>query len=141
MLRAMPHIDPTQEAGKLLFSRNITGSVVMLNLLRFRDVADYGAFPDLAPAEPISGEDAYKRYMEHTLPFLTEVGGELQFLGRGGPYFIGPADARWDLMLLVRYPNLQAFMGMATNQGYLAGIGHRTAALADSRLLPVTEGM
>ena len=28
---------------------------------------------------------------------------------------------------------------MATNEGYMAGIGHRTAALEDSRLLPIIE--
>ena len=33
--------------------------------------------------------------------------------------------------------SLQHFMAFATNQGYLAGIGHRTAAVADSRLLPI----
>jgi len=28
---------------------------------------------------------------------------------------------------------------MATNEDYLAGIGHRVAALEDSRLLPIVE--
>lgn len=28
-------------------------------------------------------------------------------------------------------------LAFASNPGYLAGLGHRTAALADSRLLPV----
>ena len=30
-------------------------------------------------------------------------------------------------------------MEFASNQEYLAGIGHRTAALEDSRLLPLVE--
>ncbi|KPJ94402.1 MAG: hypothetical protein AMJ53_05345 [Gammaproteobacteria bacterium SG8_11] len=36
-------LEVTQEAGAALFARNITGEVVMLNLLHFRDVADYSA--------------------------------------------------------------------------------------------------
>lgn len=48
----------------------------MLNLLRFRDVADYTANPELTPEVPISGAVAFKRYIEHTLPFLRESGGE-----------------------------------------------------------------
>ena len=41
----------SDENGAALFARNIPGEVVMLNLLRFRDVADYAEFPDLAPDE------------------------------------------------------------------------------------------
>jgi len=40
----------------------------MLNLLRFREVADYRATPALAPPAPISGADAFQRYIDHTLP-------------------------------------------------------------------------
>ncbi|WP_229263668.1 hypothetical protein [Cohnella cholangitidis] len=80
--------------------RGIKGSIVMLNLLRFRDVADYIANPELTPENPISGAEAFNRYIEYTLPFLRESGG---------------------------------------HQDYLAGIGHRTAAIEDSRLLPMAD--
>src|SRR5579872_1771529 len=63
------YLDPTQEQGRAFFGRSITGSVVMLNLLKFRPIADYSASPALMPGVPISGEEAYRRYMEHTLPF------------------------------------------------------------------------
>jgi hypothetical protein len=43
------YIDPTDENGAALFRRQISGEVVMLNLLRFRPVADYTDFPNLAP--------------------------------------------------------------------------------------------
>ncbi len=46
------YLEPTQEAGRAFFTRNISGSIVMLNLLRFRSVADYSATPNLAPAAP-----------------------------------------------------------------------------------------
>ena len=132
-------IDPTTENGRFLLERNITGSVVMLNLLRFRDTADYSNYPELAPPEAISGRDAYDLYVAHTLPFLTAARGEVQFLGDGGRYFIGPLEDRWDMVMLVRYPSLQAFLGVAQDTEYLAGLGHRTAALEDSRLLPMVE--
>lgn len=51
----------------------------MLNLLRFREIADYSAFPALAPPEPISGSAAYDRYVRHTIPFLTAGGGSVTF--------------------------------------------------------------
>jgi len=58
-------------------------------------------------------------------------------MGDGGAFFVGPEDERWDLVLLVRQASVDAFFAFATDEGYLAGIGHRTAALEDSRLLPV----
>jgi uncharacterized protein (DUF1330 family) len=134
------YIQPTQESGRAFIMRGVKGPVVMLNLLRFRKVADYSAYPDLAPATPISGEQAYRLYMKHTLPYLREAGGEVLFRGEGGSCLIGPPDEYWDLALLVRHRSVEAFLSFASNDGYLAGAGHRTAALEDSRLLPLVEG-
>jgi hypothetical protein len=77
--------------------------------------------------------------MEHTLPYLKTSGGELVFYGRGGSFLIGPLDERWDAVMLVRQSGIASFLAFASNDGYLAGIGHRTAALEDSRLLPLIE--
>jgi hypothetical protein len=41
--------------------------------------------------------------------------------------------------MLVRQSSMQSFLAFAQDAGYLAGLGHRTAALADSRLLPLVE--
>lgn len=133
------YLEVTEEAGREFFSRGIPGPVVMLNLLRFRDTADYSAAPELAPAEPISGEAAYRLYMDHTRPFLEKSGGHVLFYGRGGGFLIGPADERWDAAMLVRQAGTASFLAFASDAEYLAGIGHRTAALADSRLLPLLE--
>jgi hypothetical protein len=133
------YLEPTQDAGRAFFTRGIRGSVVMLNLLRFRAIADYSASPELAPAAPIRGEDAYRRYMDHTLPFLRQSGGEVLFYGNGGDFLIGPSDERWDACMLVRQSNVASFLEFASNRDYLAGMGHRVAALEDSRLLPLVE--
>lgn len=133
------YLEPTMEAGRALFARGIEGPVVMLNLLRFREVADYAATPALAPSTPISGAAAFQKYIDHTLPFLTASGGELVFLGDGGPFFIGPPDQHWDLAMMVRQSSLASFGAFANDAAYLAGMGHRTAAVLDSRLLPLVE--
>jgi hypothetical protein len=131
--------EPSEESARRLFERGIQGPVTMLNLLRFRDIADYSGFPHLAPPQPISGREAYDRYVRHTLPFLTASGGSVEFFGSGGHNFIGPADERWDLVMMIRQNSLGDFLAFASNDEYLAGIGHRTAALEDSRLLPIVE--
>ena len=134
-----PYLDVTREAGIALVRRAIKGSVVMLNLLRFREFADYSATPELAPEGPISGEEAYRLYMKHTLPHLKKSGGELVFYGKGGPFLIGPTNERWDAAMLVRQSSVAEFMAFASNPAYMEGIAHRTAALEDSRLLPLEE--
>ena len=137
---ARTYLEPTQEAGRDFFSRGITGPVVMLNLLRFRATADYTAAPQLAPETPITGEAAYRLYMEHTRPYLEKAGGTILFWGRGGKFLIGPSEDRWDAVMLVRQESASAFLAFASNQEYMSGMGHRVAALEDSRLLPLVEG-
>jgi hypothetical protein len=132
------YIEPTQESGRAFVMRRMTGEIVMLNLLRFREVADYSTSPELAPETAISGAAAFERYIAHTLPYLRESGGELMFVGAGGSFLTGPEDERWDMAMLVRQKSVESFLAFASNEGYLAGMGHRTAAIEDSRLLPLS---
>ena len=133
------YLEPTQDSGRALYLRGISGPVTMLNLLRFREVADYSTHPWLAPREPISGREAYDRYVAHSEPHVEAAGSRMTFFGEGGPYLIGPPEDRWDLVMLVEHRSVDAFFAMAQNDAYLAGLGHRVAALEDSRLLPIVE--
>ncbi len=85
----------------------------------------------------LSGAEAFQKYIDHTLPFLKESGGDVVFLG--GRYLIGPQEEHWDFVMLIRQNSLSDFLAFSSNQDYLAGLGHRTAALEDSRLLPIVE--
>lgn len=59
--------------------------------------------------------------------------------GQGGAFLVGPSDERWDAVMLVRQSSVASLLAFASNQAYLAGIGHRVAALEDSRLLPMVQ--
>jgi hypothetical protein len=131
------YLDPSDANVRALLDRKISGPVVMLNLLRFRGIADYSATPELAPPEPISGRAAYERYIEHTLPYLRASGGDVTFMGDGGAFFVGPIEERWDFAMLVRQNSINDFFAFASNVEYIAGVGHRTAAVEDTRLLPL----
>jgi uncharacterized protein (DUF1330 family) len=128
-------VDPTPQSLNA-FLENAPGDtpLVMLNLLRFREVADY---PD--GAEKVTGQEAYARYGELVQPFLAGVGGQLEWQGVAHESLIGPEDERWDACLLVRYPSKAAFVEMVMNPDYQAITHHRTAALSDSRLVPLVE--
>jgi len=90
------YLNPTQESGKAFFRRQIEGSIVMLNLLKFRKIADYSGAPELAPKTEISGAAAYQLYVEHTLSFLKEAGSQVIFYRKGGGFLIGPESKNWD---------------------------------------------
>jgi hypothetical protein len=48
----------------------------------------------------------------------------------------GPQTEAWDLAFIVEYPGSQAFIDMVRDPHYRANVvPHRTAAVADSRLL------
>ena len=133
------YIEPTQEAGAKFFSRQIGGEVIMLNLLNFKDIADYSDHPELDDGKKITGKEAYQKYMNQTLPLLKEKGGEIIFSGEGGNYLIGPPNKTWDLVLLIKQQSLSNLMAMANDKKYKSILGHRDAALEDSRLLPLIE--
>jgi uncharacterized protein (DUF1330 family) len=121
-------IHPTEEQIRQLAESGDDGSLVMLNLLRFKAQAD-------GIDEGVSGAEAYARYSAATEPFLRGVGGRLLSAIAPQQSVIGPPDAEWDLVLLVEYPSRQKFLEMAMNPEYLEIRAHREAALSDSRLV------
>ena len=107
-------------------------ALVMINLLKYREAA---AYPEGYDAEPCSGREAYRRYGQAAIRFITAVGGEVIWEGSPKAMLIGPRDEEWHKALLVRYPTKHAFLTMIGNPQYQAITVHRTAALEDSRLI------
>ncbi|MDX2370637.1 MAG: DUF1330 domain-containing protein [Colwellia sp.] len=131
------YLNPTDESAKQLFSKSIRGEVIMLNLLRFKEIADYSQFSDIAPKTPITGKEAYQIYINQTFPFLEKSGGEIMLLGKSEHFFIGPMEEKWDLVMIIKQKSLDSFLSFATDPQYQEVIGHREAAIVDSRLLPI----
>ncbi|WBV55945.1 DUF1330 domain-containing protein [Chryseobacterium daecheongense] len=133
------YLYPTFEAGKHLFSKNIKGSIVNLNLIKLKKEADYSSHPELNSPGITSGWDAYCRYIQETEPFLTASGGEILFIGKGDHFLIGPEKEYWDICMLIRQKSVGDFLNFEQNEEYMKIAGHRTAAIEDSRLLPLEE--
>ena len=133
-------IEPTDAAVEALLAQGIDGPIVMLNLLRFRKVADYSAAPELAPAAQISGAVAYQHYLKIVSPHLGKYGGELVFMGKALPMLIGPDSEQWDAGLLARHRSVQTLVTSLRDPAYQSLAAHRIAALEDTRILPLREG-
>lgn len=108
--------------------------IVMLNMLNFRDAADY---PEGGPA--VTGEDAYAKYRAEASKLVAKVGGAPVWSGDAKAAVIAPDNEHWDEVFLVRYPSLEAFFSMINSEAYQAIVFHRAAALEDSRLIATVE--
>lgn len=133
------YLQPTYEAGKALFNKDIKGAIINLNLIKLKKIADYSAFPDLKPDREMSGLEAYHLYIREAMPFVTASGGAILFIGKGDRFLIGPENEYWDICMLVKQSSIQDFFAFEQNPEYMKITGHRTAAIEDSRLLPLEE--
>lgn len=112
--------------------------IYMVNLLRYRDQADYG---DQPTAEPCSGREAY---FQHYLPAFTKVtegdGIKPFWIGNVLAQLVAPPGEHWDDVAIVEYPNFAGFQRMIESSAYREEAEpHRRAALADWRLIPTAK--
>jgi uncharacterized protein (DUF1330 family) len=129
----MGAINPTPEQTAAFLTHVPDGRrLVMINLLRFRERADY---PPGTRTEKHTGREAYELYSRHAMKFLAKVGGRPIWRGEARFAVIAPAGEQWDEAILVEYPSRNAFERMIGNADYQAGLYRRTAALDDSRLI------
>ena len=125
----MGHVDPTKEVFAQFRADDRPGPIHMLNLVRLRAQA---AYPDGRQA---TGAEAYAAYGRESGPVFERLGGRIVWQGRFELMLIGPQDERWDLAFVAYYPSAQAFVDMLRNPDYQRATRHRTAAVADSRLI------
>lgn len=130
-------IDPTAEQVRNLRDHKPDGPIVMLNLLKFRESAQY---PDDREETPCSGRDAYARYQKIFVETLGSVSNaEVLYEGPVNQVFIGQADEAnmdWDKALIVRYPSRKHFLKMMANDHYREeALVHRYAGLERTVLL------
>jgi uncharacterized protein (DUF1330 family) len=125
-------VEPTAHQLEQLVTLPDEGPIVMINLLRYREEANYA--PN-AGVTPCSGHEAYQRYGGVALGQVAAVGGRVLWMGTVALSIIAPGGEQWDDAVLVEYPSKQAFLNMVNDPSYQACMFHRTAALADSRLI------
>ena len=125
-------IGPTKEQIKALVESDLETPVVMLNLLKFAERADGGNGAG-------SARDSYARYGDRVRSMLESVGGRILWQGRADSVVIGGEGDEWDAVILVEYPSRKAFIEMTSSPKYGDVSKDRTAGLADSRLIAMTE--
>lgn len=128
----MPAFSPTKDQFRALRDDPHQRPIVMVNLLKFRERADY---PPDAPEVGLNltGAQAYQRYLDGLNVFVERCGGATLFDGPAVRFYIGQGD--WDRVLIVRYPSSAAFIAMVTDPDYAAAHRHREAGLLHQDLI------
>jgi uncharacterized protein (DUF1330 family) len=106
----------------------------MLNLLRYRELAAEGFGVD-----GLSGRDAYGEYGRLFAGLHPRFGGEPIWMGKTHTTVIGLENEQWDICILVRYPSRQHFLDMVHDSEYQKISPIREAALAESRLIEMSQ--
>ncbi|WP_050927476.1 DUF1330 domain-containing protein [Aestuariivita boseongensis] len=128
------HIDPTRAQFEAFKSLDRDHPIEMLNLVRFRDRAEYPDGHALADQD-LTGAQAYANYGKDTAPILKKVGGSILWRGGFQTMLIGPQDEAWDAVFIARYPTAHAFLQMVTDPDYRKAVVHRQAGVLTSRLI------
>ena len=110
---------------------------VMLNLLHFKNQADYG---DRKDVKACSGREAY---LERYVPAFNKAvkdeniaGIKINYIGSVAGLLAAPAEEHWDIVALVQYPDFATFRKVSESKAYLKDAEpHRLAALEDLRLI------
>jgi hypothetical protein len=100
------------------------GPVWMVNLMRYRDVADYG---EASGGEAISGREADDRYTPNDA--LAAVGAEIVFVADVDQQLLGDGPA-WDRVAVVKYPTHRSFIDMQRRDDFRRQHVHKDAGMA-----------
>ncbi|KAB7739030.1 DUF1330 domain-containing protein [Parvibaculum sedimenti] len=125
---------PKREKLMGLAGSQDTAPIVMLNLLKFHDVAQYKD----GRAEKISGREAYMRYATEMEKIVAANGGRFLFFADLKDVVIGEVGDLWDEVGLVEYASAASFAALVTSPEVLALSNHREAGLAGQLLIRST---
>ena len=124
-----------EAAGKTLDGE---GPVYMVNMVRFRDRADYQGTSALPSC---SGRDAY--FQRYAPAFNQVAQGEdygVFWLGNVREVLVGAEGEHWDDIVIVRYSSFAALRRILQSGAYEEEAApHRRAALADWRFIVTTQ--
>jgi len=128
------YIDPSRENFDRFKALPRDTPLHMLNLIRFKDFATYSAdHPN--HGKGLTGREAYAIYREAFQAIVAGSGAGMVWEAPMECVVTGP-EGEWDEAFVMGYPDAGAFFAMVKDEAYVRdALPHRTAAVADSRLI------
>jgi uncharacterized protein (DUF1330 family) len=104
---------------------DIDTPIYMLNLLKFKDKAEYADGRET----PMTGAEAYDIYGKEVQTHIEKVGGKIMIAGDISRLMLGEVEDLWDKVAIAMYPSRKAMMTMIQDPDYQASAKHREAGL------------
>ncbi|MEE2944394.1 MAG: DUF1330 domain-containing protein [Pseudomonadota bacterium] len=120
---------PTADTWNAIKELSEDQPLTLVNFFKMREQSEY---PEGAEdiARDITGQEAFQRYADVSMPALESAGGRFLMVAPFGRTFVGqPQD--WDLVAIGNYPNPSALLSLFEQDDYRKAYVHRTAACAD----------
>lgn len=127
----------TQDQMNSFMSADMTEPVCMVNLLKFKPLAEYD-FDAPEAGSGLTGEQAYQLYWNGCLDVFRNIGAKPIMIAPATRFMIGNGD--WDVVALVWYPSRQTCLEMSLRDDYQAIFYHRKAGLSHQDLIETTPG-
>ena len=88
-----------------------TVPVHMLNLLKFKEKATYDEDEsDNSKQKNLTGREAYEIYTQKVKEVIENLGGKILYVGDVKGMFLGELSVKFDMVLIVMYPNIKTFI-------------------------------
>lgn len=117
---------PNEEQIQGFLDPEATGPIWMVNLLKFKDKAEYADGRETN----LTGKEAYHVYGDRVSKLLEKFGGGATFFAPVKRLMLGEVEELWDEVAIAMYPSRSAMMDMMRCEE-MQEIGvHRAAGLA-----------
>jgi len=126
---------PNEAQMKGFFESASDGPIYMVNLLKFREKAEYEDGRETG----LSGAEAYMLYAGGVSELLEQLGGGGMFSATVDRLVIGEVEELWDAVAIAMYPSRQAMMEMFQSKQYQEIHVHRDAGLAGQLNIETTD--
>lgn len=127
-------LSPSEAQIKGFFEPGAEGPIYMLNLLKFKEKAEYADGRETNE----TGAQAYAQYGAEVSKILVGLGGGGMFNAKVERLMLGEVEELWDSAAIAMYPSRQAMIEMMQSEAYQAIHHLREAGLAGQLNIELT---
>ena len=126
---------PNEAQIKGFLEPDAQGPICMVNLLKFKNVAEYEDGRDTS----LTGAEAYHLYEQGVKKILQRVGGYIGFKGEVERLALGEVEDLWDMVGLAVWPSRRVMLEVMQSKEMQEISEHRSAGLAGQLNIETTQ--
>lgn len=120
---------PTRSQWQKLIRGDMNQPLTVVNFFKLREFADPTKIE-----ESMSGQQAFAKYAETSIPKVSEVGGHFILRGAVESEFIGENPEDWHIVAIGQYPRRENFLELLSDADYMKAFKYRQAAVETQKV-------